>query len=291
MFSSDVDVVFGTSAAQFFGRLLHRQLPLDGSVTLTTGQAVDGVTPVVLRSDAVSLDGIQVGTFTCACFRFPAFATCGGTAFEVDGVPSPNCTVGFEGAALCPAEKPCAAVNGAGNAASGRITCGAAPVHVDAFQDCNGIPRAAPFPPTVSVEHGSNPGVAQLGNALLTAATALGATTGSCLGSTADYGEDGRFCTADDPINLRGTPIISMFGTEATVSIANRGDSEGSLFGPVPIQGAPFACGTDGSIDIGGAGIATAYTICDYPTVHDTAIPMVLFFGDAPIERASALDF
>lgn len=275
-------IAFGTSGAALYG-LASVQMPLVGSLILTTGRTVDNVMPVVIRAGAVVLDSIQVSTIACLCHRFPEVSTCGGTSAELDGSTSRDCTPGFEGGAVCPPDKPCAPVNGAGNVGSGFITCAAPPIEIETIQDCNGTPGEPPFPAMVSARSAAETAAVDIGNALITMSDALADVVGSCSGTAPAYGADGAFCTADDPIPARGRPILNLFGTNAAATILNPGDFEGDTNGPIGIEGAPFRCLSDGAVDVGAAGIASAFTVCELPAVHDVPIPTVLFFEPAPI--------
>ena len=141
------------------------------------------------------------------------------------------------------------------------------------------------MPPVVSVQSEGNPGVANLGHALLTMANAIG-IAGPCSDASDEYGVDGEFCTMDDPVSSlpqynRGALSLSVFGTDAVATIVNPADSDDFL-GPFGMEGAPFTCQADGSVDVSGGGIAAAFTACDSPNVGDSITPMVLFFDRAP---------
>jgi hypothetical protein len=101
-----------------------------------------------------------------------------------------------------------------------------------------------------------------------------------CSGTTSEHGEDGVFCTADDPLDLRGTPMTLPFTTGlATATILNPDDFEGDINGPSQVAGTPFACAEDGEIDASGGALTAAFTACDYH--RDLAVPMVLSLGMA----------
>ena len=141
---SQEEIVFGTSGAILFGPLLTIPLRFRGAITLTVGRSRDGVLPVVIKTSDVDLDRIPIG-LPCVCVRGATQFTCGGTLLEPDGHSTDNCDPGAPDAVECPEQKPCAALHGDGNTASGFISCGGPAVDVEVTRDCNATPGAAPF--------------------------------------------------------------------------------------------------------------------------------------------------
>jgi hypothetical protein len=271
-----MSIQFGTSGAVVFGPFLTVPLPLSGTQVLTIGNTVNGQAAVVLKVEDVDLDRIPVAEIACACVRGAEARTCGGTLFDADGNQSENCTPGFEDPVVCPAEKACAAVHGPGNTGSGFISCGDPGFDVDFVQDCNGTPGAEPLDPVVTVTPAEGTLPATQGSGFLVLTSAIGTVVGRCTGSTADYGPDGEFCTADDPVTNRGAPNSIPFTTaNVQATVLNPGDFEGDILGPFGTMGTPFTCGDPGTAPtVTGANIAGAFTACDQPTVSDIAVPV-----------------
>jgi hypothetical protein len=226
----------------------------------------------VLKAEGVNLPAIPVSTIVCACVRGAVASTCGATTYDADGFQSANCTPGSAGVVTCPEAKKCAAVHGPGNTGSGVITCGGNLIDIDVFQDCNGRHGASPTPPAVTVSSFIPPLPPDKGSAYVVITSAIGTVVGLCTGNTPDYGDDGAFCTDDDPTSNRGTPSSIPFATySAQGSIANPSDFEGDFLGPFSTRGSPFTCEGD-SVSVSGANLAGAFTSCDQATVSDIVV-------------------
>src|SRR5207249_7090589 len=94
------------------------------------------------------------------------------------------------------------------------------------------------------------------------------------------YGQDGIFCTADDPpgglIEVDGT-LPAVTGTAAAV-VHNAGGDEGVDLGPVVALGAPASCtALTQQSDAGGSGLVGAFTFVHIPMVGDVAVTAQLF--------------
>jgi hypothetical protein len=270
-----VSIVPGTSGAIVFGPFLTVPLPLNGAQVLTIGKIVNGTATVSIAAAGVDLDRIPVSSIACACTRGAEAKTCGGALFNTDGTQSTNCTPGFAMEETCPSDKACAAVHGPGNTGSGYIGCGDAGVDIDFTQDCNGQPGAEPFDPVVTVVDRDGTAPAGDGNAYLVITTAIGTVVGQCSGTAPDYGPDGEFCTADDPLNNRGSPNSIPFTTNVVVAtVLNPADFDGDVLGPVETMGAPFTCNEDDTVSVSGTNLAGGFTSCDQPTINDIAVPV-----------------
>ncbi|HYD49594.1 MAG TPA: hypothetical protein VEB21_14660, partial [Terriglobales bacterium] len=181
------------SAATIFGQFVTIPLILGGQQVLSVGRARDGEpAPVAVRVEDFELPRIPVQNIACACIRPAEASTCGGALFDERDQLSPSCTAGFPGAVNCPADRPCAPVHGAGNAASGFIGCSGASARysVDVIQDCNSVAGEPPFDPIIELTRDGN----QAGSASMTLHAAIGTVIGLCTGSTPDYGPDQQFC-------------------------------------------------------------------------------------------------
>ncbi len=228
-------IIKGTSGAVVNGDPLVIPLPLTGQQTLTIGKERNGTIPLIIKTDAIQLPRIPVGTATtsiaCACVRGVAEKRCGGVVFLKDskfcnggtnvnapctediqcpgditqGNPavcsrnSPLCTEGFADAvATCPADKKCAFILGEGNSGAGLVNCEGGP----------GIP-GIDF--TISQDGGGEngtPGIVMLNrdensvggpnSAFIVATTAIAQITPTCQGTAAAYGADHEFCK--DPL-------------------------------------------------------------------------------------------
>lgn len=265
----------GTSGVGLFTSLFYQALPLSGRVSVVTGGSIDGVTPLVVKSG-----GLEIGAFEfaiqCNCVRLPETSTCGGTAYELDGTPSLDCTAGFNGASTCPAARPCAPVHGRGNGGSGFIACGGAGSAFEIIRDCDN----ANIPASTRI-FSDEPALADVGQSLITLSPAIG--TGYCAPGSDSLGPDGEFCTEDDPLAARGSPSALPFVN----GLATGESLSGSRRGPYSVEGAPFTCGADGSIDVSGGGIATTFIACDQFHDHHVS-PLAMFFGAAREQREGA---
>jgi hypothetical protein len=229
----------GTSGAVVYGDMLAVPLPLAGSQVVTIGeQGASGEVPAIVKANSIQFPSIPVSAIACACWRGVAAKTCGGTLYDIDAVtPSEDCTEGFTaGDTVCTTKglAPCSFLHGPGNAASGVVGCGAAgysPVDILVVGGGSGTPI------TLS---GSGPS----GSALFLSNNAIGAISGECTGTdAANYGNDGAFCTDDDPQDVRGdpSPRLNVTGT-ATGKIENANGVDGDGLGPFSVTGSPFSC-------------------------------------------------
>ena len=261
------------STAAVFGPFISLPLDLTGSVKLTLGTAGDdGIIPLTMRAADVDLPQIPVSSIACACVRGAAASTCGGVTFYRDGSQATNCTPGFDEEETCPAELPCAPVHGAGNTGSGVIGCqGLSPNTVNFELDCNGVPNQDPLDPVITL---ADEGPA--GSAFMVLSAAIGTVVGACTGTSADYGPDGMFCTADDPLSNRGAPNTVPFVTGSATGLAlNVADFPDDNVGPHETLGAGFTCNPDGTVtDTAGIDLAGVFASCDQPTINDIVVPI-----------------
>lgn len=280
-----VEVAPGTSGIGLFCSFFYLPVAAKGSVALVLGTAVDGTTAMAVKAGGLRVEQVPPG-FGCACLRNPERSTCGGTTYALDGAPSLDCTPGFSDSTVCPAVLPCAPVHGPGNGGSGFVACGGSAFETEVVQDCKGAPGDPFDPPTASTSAFDASDDLTAGNALLTVAAAFHLLFYPCSGTRPEYGEDGEFCTVDDPHEVRGTPMALPLATGlATATILNPGDFHGDINGPNRVEGMPFVCGQDGNVDANGGALTGAFTICD--AYGDLAVPMVLSLGEAQMEGPS----
>lgn len=253
-------------------------------ITILAGRSREGQIPVAIKSEAVRLARIPIGTGACGCVRVPPMATCGGTLSDALGEISQNCTPGFPGAASCPGDQPCAPVNGPGNGASGFVHCGAQGVDLSITQDCNGVPEMEPFSGILTRLPAPRTFGGNDANAFLTAGLAIGTVVGSCSGTDPAYGIDGQFCTDDDAFANRG-PVFALPLTTnaATGTVLNPADFAGDVLGPFGIEGTSFVCGEDGSVDVSTRTLAGVATACDQPTISDIVMTVGFVADGAPL--------
>jgi hypothetical protein len=241
------------------------------------GKERGGVVPVVVKEGGVHLPAVNVGNFVCGCVRAATVKTCGGTLYEDDGVTrSTNCTPGYTGGDFdCLGQKPCAYLNGSGNAASGMIGCaGLDSVNLATTRDCGGVG----MPTGSTLVELSGMGVP--GSALLESTISIGFVFGLCTGGGIEYGPDGQFCTDDDPIFTRSFPLTlpSVTGT-VSGTVLNSGDVTGLPLGPFTLAGSPFNCAALATGSAFGASLATAVEFCDQQIVGDFVASVVFAAG------------
>jgi cysteine-rich repeat protein len=268
---SGTDIKPGTSGAVVHGEILTIPLPLTGSETLSVGTEKDGKIPLVIKADSVHIPAIPVSTIACACLRGVPAKTCGGTLFEKGGSQSKDCSDLFTaGDSVCAAGKPCTFVHGASNTASGFVYCDAGASGVDyTFTQDSGGESGVAGPPVITFG-GSN---APAGAAVVASTQAIGTVIGACSGTDPAYGPDGQFCTADDPLANRGTPVTLPATTgNATARIDNANFTSGDTIGPFSISGGPFSCSALASGGASGAVLADALTALNQPTVGDIVV-------------------
>lgn len=243
----------GTSGVINYGQLIARlPIPLSGQQTLTIGKERDSEIPAVIKASSVVFPQIQVATLACACVRgFPA-QTCGGTVYDGAGAPSPLCGGGLVSPAVCPAEKPCAYVNGPGNSAAGVVGCGGLDA-VDSVitQDCHPDGGGAAEPREVTLSAAGPPGSALLMNTIR-----IGTQSGLCTPT---------FCTDEDPVELRGTPITLPYTTGSTsATVFHAGAVGGPQLGPQGTPGSVFQCSllAQPVPSAAGGNLAASFTSC-----------------------------
>ena len=252
--------------------------------TLTIGRERNGKVPVVVKAVSIQYPGIPPsgGAGPCVCVRGIVAKTCGGTLFESDGVTrAMDCTPQFTpGDSVCSAagKPPCTFVHGAGNSASGEIGCdGLDGINISSEQDAAG-PIAGPV--VVSRSGRGGPGSAVLYQSIGIVG-ALGACEGNDPGT---YGDDGVYCTADDPpggvIEVEGT-LPAVTGT-AQVVVHNANGHAGKDLSLVSTAGAPFSCSSLARGRAGEAGLVQALPFVHLETIGDMAITAQFFAAPVP---------
>jgi hypothetical protein len=294
------DVNPGTSGAVVHGDTLTIPLALSGQSqqTVIAGkEGADHTIPVVIPASSVHYPPIAVQSLACACVRGAPAKTCGGTIFEADFVtPSTDCTPTYTaGDSVCAApKKPCAFVHGAGNSATGSISCNAGLVGIDYLltQDdldgsCSGGASACTAQPVIAF---SGTGVA--GSGILVNSIAIGVHMGPCPAA-------GTFCQADpttDPEGERGSvatiPLVtgtaSCMWTNAngiadnTICKCSTGDAAcpaAACTGPWTAQGAPLDCAKITTGNISGSSFAGCFNAPGQAVIGDGAITNILVAG------------
>lgn len=287
--TNEMDVPFNllhgsSDASQGSADVLHTDpnfigdipLPFGGSQTLTVGKQRNGAIPVAIKATAVSIPKIDFAGVSCVCLRGVEAKTCGGTVFASDGSLSAACTDGYTaGAVLCPADKPCAPVHGAGNAAAGTIGCTGLPnATVSYTQDSLGSqdpPACLSTPGLGAPVCAANPVVsfsadAHAGAALLFGSTSLSTLLGTCATSQ-------TFCTDADPIASRGEPVTVPWTTgTATGEMFNINGEDGVQLGPFAQTGVPFSCSALANGTAPGVALAWAETEPNSSTIGDIVV-------------------
>jgi hypothetical protein len=261
---------------------------------LTIGKEKDGKIPIAVKEATNQIAGIDVlGGSACICLRPVVMKTCGGTLWEKDGTPSTDCSEGYTaGDSVCAASKPCTFTYGPGNGGAGVTGCESLDgVNVTSNQDHGGSTGVAG--PVVTTRSD----VGGAGSAVVDVATELGFIVGqSCTGADPDYGQDGQFCTADDPKAGRGVlPQVLTTGiASSTITNANfldpscdglgftncqtNADCGGgevclaSDIGPITAHGAPLSCSALASGNASGGALASGFPDLDAPTVMDIVV-------------------
>ncbi len=223
----------GTSGAVVHGDVLTIPLALVGTQTITAGNPrSDDATkriPYIIKAASVQYPKIAVSTLACACVRGVEYKTCGGTLFEADGSNSTTCTPGFSGQMTCPAEKPCTAVHGTGNSATGFVSCGPDGLNnVDVLltQDSGGESGIAGKVQIELSGHGPT------GSALILNSTAIGTHVGSCPAS---------FCNDNDMLSERGSPSTLPSTTGKATSIVKNANGQDGVDIVDPGTGEPYS--------------------------------------------------
>ncbi len=263
----------GTSGAVIHGDVLTIPLAVIGTQTITLGSPRSNDPtkriPYIIKAASAQFPKIAVSTLACACLRAVEYKTCGGTLFEPDGRSSVSCTPGFSGQATCPSDKPCTSVHGAGNSATGFISCG--PQGLDGVdvlltQDSGG--ESGIGGPVHIAAGGHGPP----GSALVLNSTAIGTHVGSCPAS---------FCNDNDMLSERGaaSTLPSTTGTaSAVVFNANGQDGvdivdpgSGDLYHSI---GTPANCANLLATppNLSGYAIAGAYPSLGLNTVGDIVV-------------------
>ncbi|GIW43532.1 MAG: hypothetical protein KatS3mg077_0814 [Candidatus Binatia bacterium] len=288
----------GTGARLFNETFAASPLALNitGWQRLTFGKPRDGVIPVVIRTQDSNLEKISVSVLACACVRTVAAKTCGGTLFEADGQTlATNCTLD-EGICAELGKPPCAFLHGPGNSASGVIGCeGLSPGQLQWKQNAGGVPP----PPPPTPPPGSGPpeitlfGEGPPGSAVFLTTTRIGTASGACPvnpvptptpGGTPGvfpYGNDGLFCTDDDPEAARGTPnTLPLITGRVEIFVENHYNPVRKRLEFIPAtppastEGVPFNCAalTADEPSIVGASIVGGFTSLNQPTLGDIAV-------------------
>lgn len=275
----NVTIVPGTSGIVINGDILTIPLPLDGTLTLTTGNLRLGRIPIVVRAGTVRFSWIPIG-LACGCVRGIARKTCGGTLFETDGFPSLDCTPRLTaGDSVCAGQSPCTSLHGDGNALSGVIGCtGLDSVDYRVTQDAGLVGK--PSAPQITLSGTGGPG-----SAGILGTTAIGTIVGACTGSAPDYGPDGYFCTEDDAPNSMGTPSTTSFTTgTATAEVFNANGVSGNTIGPFSLTGAVLDCpALLVRRSPGGTLVSTAIVLAQ-PTVGDIAVTYQLVLRPGAVD-------
>jgi len=243
----------GTSGVVNFGQLVPRlPIPLSGTQTLTIGKERDGEIPGIIKAASVVFPKIQVATLACACVRGFAVKTCGGTIYEANGSPSPQCGTGIVNPTTCPATKPCTFVNGPGNSASGIIGCNGLDAIDSTFtQDCHPDGGGAAQTPKVTLSGSGGAGSIRLMNSIR-----IGTASGTCTAT---------FCTDADPVEARGTPITLPYLSGTTsATVFHAGATGGPQLGPQTATGGTLACSqlTQPTPSVQGGNLAASFTSC-----------------------------
>lgn len=238
----------GTSGVVVWGDPLVVSLPLRGKQELTIGKERNGKITAVIKASSARFDESPISTLACACVRGAEYKTCGGAIFYPDGSFTESCTEGFASPpAQCPERRPCAAVFGPGNAASGIFGCqGLEAVNVRVRQDsCAGEPGG---PLYVNFAGRGGPG-----SAVLTNAISIGTSIGPC---------QPTFCTDLDPPFSRGTPNPFVLTTgQACATVLCKNDDPSYPAEPKCVTGQGIPCsellqGNLTGLTLGGAFIA-----------------------------------
>jgi hypothetical protein len=257
--ATDGDLVAGTSGTTLVSQALgHLPLPFSGALVLTVGKERHGAVPLVAKAAGMERQHIEAGDFGCVCVRGVEARTCGGTLYDLDGTLSKDCSAGFTaGAAVCPADRPCAPLHGAGNIAAGTIGCGGfSPVNANVTQDCNGVPGAPAGNRSLVLS-----GLGATGSGLLFGTFAIG-NNGVCLPD---------FCSDSDPPGTRGTPVTVPLTTgSVAANVTNAADTPGLSIATMPLSGAAFSCTALAKGDAGGAALVSAMASCNEPAGQDS---------------------
>ena len=274
---------------------------LTGSITLQSGKERNGLIPVAGKLVDVKLPAIKVGTLACACVRGVEAKSCGGTVFDMDGLPSLDCT--FDNT-LCATngKNPCASIHGPGNSSSGVVGCGAGGiegVNLTYSQDAGGLQPAGtptPVPPTPWANSGPAmimlSGTGGAGSMILVNTSRIGTGqasipqfgTNQCVETDTVkpnpiYGQDKIFCTADDPdtVAARGSPSTIPLVTGMATAVIHNHVKAGIVqdLGPVMFTGVPIDCATltqPTPAVASGTRLVGAFTTLNSPVLGDTVV-------------------
>jgi len=232
---------------------------------LLIGKEKNGKIPVTLKCSAQpgssfcqtnQTPAIEVlGGTACICLRPIMYMTCGGTLAETDGSPATDCSPGYTaGNTVCPQEKPCTRVYGPDNVGLGEVGCEAAGldgVNTLLSQASIGANETDPVGPILTALSGTG----GPGSIVLFETTELGFTLGKCVlpgGNPAIYGNDGMFCTADDPFTTpdpttTGRNVLPQVLTTgiASATITNAKDSGNTINACASGENAGIGCNTN----------------------------------------------
>lgn len=246
-------------------------IPLSGHLGLVIGKERDGQIPVVVPADSVSFPGIEVANLACGCVHGAEARTCGGTYQETDGSLSKDCTAD---AAECNGLKPCTALHGPGNTASGVVGCTSlSGVDLTYTVDAGGESGEAQDPVITQSGQGG------AGAAAVLTTIGVDVVLGKCTGTSSEYGPDGRFCTADDASEIGVAATNPAVTGSATATVTNLPD--GGEIGPIQISGAPFSCAKLAAGNPGGGDLVSAFAIPEVPTIGPLAVTVDLVAQEA----------
>jgi len=259
--SDGTNLVEGTSGLQInsgIGITVGIAFPANTTRQLIVGKEKDGKIPAILPALTNVTPGISVLGAACICTRPVVFESCGGTVWDKSGLPSTNCSAGYTaGGSVCASVgKPCTFVYGPDNAGTGVVGCDSLDgINLTVTQDSGGSTGMA-HPPVTTLSDMGGPG-----SAVFSVATELGFTLNPCTGSTPEYGDDGQFCTADDPKAGRAALPQIMTTGSASATILNADSNDGNTV-PDPaiiFRGNRLSCTALASGSASGGALAGAF--------------------------------
>jgi hypothetical protein len=273
--SDGTNLVEGTSGLLInsgIGITVGIAFPANTTRQLLVGKEKDGKVPAALPALTNGTPGINVLGAACICTRPVVFESCGGTVWDKSGVPSINCSAGYTaGGSVCDSiGKPCTFVYGPDNAGAGVVGCDSLDgINLTVTQDAGGSTGTS-HPPVTTMSDAGGPG-----SAVLSVALELGFTLNPCTGSTPEYGDDGQFCTADDPQAGRAVlpQILTTGSASATVLNADLNDGLTVPEPPIIFSGNPLSCATLASGSASGGALAGAFTDLNAsPEIQDIVV-------------------
>ena len=263
-----IQVVAGTGISLASAGVPFLSLAFNGSETFVVGAECNGRIPIAMRTRGVGFN--QLPSDVCVCVRGIALQTCGGTLFDLEGMPSGNCTPGFMPAnSTCPDQQACAFVHGPGNAASGVVDCdGGTPSDLSIVQDC-----ATPAGRDSQPAHFELSGGGAPGSALVFTSTVLRGGGITCYDPTDNSGPDHWLCTDDDPPPSSATGLLTTgLGTTGSVTSMqiNVDDTPGAIRGPFLQHGRSFDCAALENGESPRGALVSAAPVCDVADIGDT---------------------